>query len=160
MEADTAAKKLTQRLEALWERVCETVLVHAMQVMAIKTATDIKLWSSLSSTPQTSAQLAQKTGADQNLLPRILRVLVTTALGWKRGTLNIHRDRAVHSFEAAGRYGLWTEGSVSLWTQAVGIWSKVQEARRIQDPRRHEPTTVEDCAWDARVQGQFLGDDF
>ncbi|KAF2163948.1 hypothetical protein M409DRAFT_68194 [Zasmidium cellare ATCC 36951] len=74
--ATIAAKKLFQRLEAPWERMYEEVLVQPMRMMAVKIASDVKLWACLDSMPQTCAQLAQKTGTDKGFLQRILRVLV------------------------------------------------------------------------------------
>ncbi|KAK4499366.1 hypothetical protein PRZ48_009879 [Zasmidium cellare] len=77
MKAARAARKLAQRLEAPWERMYTEIINKSSELVSVKTCTDVKLWSCLSSTPQTSAHLAEKTGMDQGLLRRMLRVLVT-----------------------------------------------------------------------------------
>lgn len=77
MEVAIAARQLADRIERPWERMYSMIISVPQTIIALKVATNVGLWPCLSTTPQTSAELAKKTGADREFLRRILRMLIT-----------------------------------------------------------------------------------
>ncbi|CAK1363846.1 Demethylsterigmatocystin 6-O-methyltransferase [Cercospora beticola] len=70
------ARALVRRLEQPWERMYDVAWTYPAFIASLRVAQDLNIFSHLTSSPQSSSQLAEKVGADPVLLRRLLRVLV------------------------------------------------------------------------------------
>ncbi|KJX93083.1 hypothetical protein TI39_contig4417g00002 [Zymoseptoria brevis] len=75
-----AAAQLSQRLERPYEKVLRMVYTDPYLMAAVNTAIEMGLFKQLNGEAQSSSKLAKATGADVQLISRLLRIL--GSCGW------------------------------------------------------------------------------